>query len=362
MKLAGEPATDTLPQAAAAQCRERPASRPACARRTAASGRAYCWRECSGPRARFRAGAGGARVQARRQAVGARRQPPPPLLGAARGAGAGRHVRAALPGLDRQRACYVLAHAEVSVVVAEDQEQVDKVLSMRGELPNLRLVVYEDPRGMSAYDDDHAQVVRGRSRQPGAPSAKEHPDYFERELDQGRADDVALIAYTSGTTGRSEGRAAEPRQHDRHVARASPASSRCSAATTGCAICRWAGSATRCFSLGTSLVVGATCNCPESPETVQRDLRELGPSALLAPPRIWESMLTGPAGQGGRRVAGSSGACTSISARLAERRELLKGDGKPIPSGTRLALPARRGAWSTARCATSWACAMRAGA
>jgi long-chain acyl-CoA synthetase len=47
------------------------------------------------------------------------------------------------------------------------------------------------------------------------------------------------------------------------------------------------------FSLSASLVVGATCNCPESPESVQRDLRELGPSALLAPPRIWENMLTG---------------------------------------------------------------------
>ena len=83
-------------------------------------------------------------------------------------------------------------------------------------------------------------------------------------------------------------------------------------------------------------MVGATCNCPESPETVQRDLRELGPSALLGPPRIWENMLTGPAGQGGRRLAGSSGASTNSSAALAERRELLKGDGKPIPRSMRI--------------------------
>ena len=54
---------------------------------------------------------------------------------------------------------YVLGHAEVSVVVAEDQEQVDKILSIAGELPSLRLLVYEDPRGMSAYDHD-PQVVR----------------------------------------------------------------------------------------------------------------------------------------------------------------------------------------------------------
>ena len=56
---------------------------------------------------------------------------------------------------------HVLSHAEVAVVVAEDQEQVDKVLSLRAELPSLRLVIYEDPRGMSAYREEHAQIVCG---------------------------------------------------------------------------------------------------------------------------------------------------------------------------------------------------------
>jgi long-chain acyl-CoA synthetase len=90
------------------------------------------------------------------------------------------------------------------------------------------------------------------------------------------------------------------------------------------------------FSLSTSLVVGATCNCPESPETVQRDLRELGPSALLAPPRIWENMLT------------SLQVKATDASRLkrwiyeyfraaAEKRELLKSDGKPISAPLRAA-------------------------
>ena len=57
---------------------------------------------------------------------------------------------------------YVLGHAEVSVIVAEDQEQVDKVLSIAGELPHLRLVVYEDPRGMSCLHASHLETVRGR--------------------------------------------------------------------------------------------------------------------------------------------------------------------------------------------------------
>jgi long-chain acyl-CoA synthetase len=90
------------------------------------------------------------------------------------------------------------------------------------------------------------------------------------------------------------------------------------------------------FSLSASLVVGATCNCPESPESVQRDLRELGPSALLAPPRIWENMLTG--------LQVKAADASWLKRRLyeffrgaAEKREVLKGDGRPVPLTTRLA-------------------------
>ena len=67
---------------------------------------------------------------------------------------------------------FVLDHAEVSIVVAEDQEQVDKVLSLKGQLPNLRLVVYEDPLGMGAYTDRHPQVVRRHGGVPAAPSPR----------------------------------------------------------------------------------------------------------------------------------------------------------------------------------------------
>src|SRR5437763_14516980 len=89
------------------------------------------------------------------------------------------------------------------------------------------------------------------------------------------------------------------------------------------------------FSLSTSLVVAATCNCPESPETVQRDLRELGPSALLAPPRIWENMLT--------ELQVKAADATPLKRwiydyfrTLAERREVLKADCKPIPAGMQI--------------------------
>src|SRR5262249_54402037 len=99
---------------------------------------------------------------------------------------------------------FVLDHAEVSVVVAEDQEQVDKVLSLTGQLQTLRLVVYEDPLGMSGYSDT---ILRSFAdvEEAGRGFGSDNRGYFERELELGRSADVAAIAYTSGTTGRSKG-------------------------------------------------------------------------------------------------------------------------------------------------------------
>jgi long-chain acyl-CoA synthetase len=229
---------------------------------------------------------------------------------------------------------HVLRHAEVSVVVADDQEQVDKVLSLGEELPNLRWVIYEDPRGMSTYRQKFLrafEVVEATGREFG----KAHPGYYERELEQGSAEDVALIAYTSGTTGRSKGAMLT----QANMIATSESFAGVEAVRKGdnwlCYLpMGWVGDSI--FSLSASLVVGATCNCPESPESVQRDLRELGPSALLAPPRIWENMLTG--------LQVKAADASWLKRRLyeffrgaAEKREVLKGDGRPVPLTTRLA-------------------------
>jgi long-chain acyl-CoA synthetase len=229
---------------------------------------------------------------------------------------------------------YVWNHAEVSVIVAEDQEQVDKVLALHGELPSLRLVVYDDPRGMTGYRYDWLKSFED-VQEAGRKFGVERPGFFENEIEQGRADDVAVISYTSGTTGNPKG-AMITHANAIGVAESFREASRLVPEDTSLAYLPMAWAGDSVYTLFAGLVAGFCANCPESPETVQRDLRELGPSTLLAPPRIWENMLTA--------VLVRAADATPLKRRTfdyfrgaAERAEILRTEGKPLPARLRLA-------------------------
>ena len=230
---------------------------------------------------------------------------------------------------------YVLNHAEFSVIVAEDQEQVDKILSLEDELPGLKLVIYDDPRGMRYYEEPSLKSfdeVRAAGRDFGAA----HPDYLESEIDKGAPEDLALLNYTSGTTGHPKG---VMLSHANLITSAAAYAAAEDIRPSDELLCylpmAWIGDSL--FSIVLNLLVGFTCNCPERPETVQRDLRELGPTIGFAPPRIWESMLSAV------RVRAADSTpfkrrMFDFFHRLAEQAELLKGEGKPLSPPTRLGL------------------------
>ena len=185
---------------------------------------------------------------------------------------------------------FVLQHAEVTFIVAEDQEQVDKVLSLKDRLPGLRHIVYRDPRGLRNYDHAALHALTD-VQQLGRENAGRHGTELDRRIAAGGADDVCIILYTSGTTGKPKGvvltngnvifAAASSCEFDRMNEKDE---------TLAYLPMAWVGDFI--FSIGQSYWAGFCVSCPESPETMLHDLKEIGPTYLFAPPRIYENLLT----------------------------------------------------------------------
>ncbi|WP_121067285.1 AMP-binding protein [Chachezhania antarctica] len=185
---------------------------------------------------------------------------------------------------------YVLDHCGAKVVVASDQEQVDKVFEIQGKLHQFEHLIYLDPRGLRKYD--HSHLHRFSDVQEKGRAAR---DDLIRELEARTAaltyDDPCVMLYTSGTTGKPKGVVLS----NRNIIESSKASSEFDKLTKDEEILAylpmaWVGDFI--FSVGQAYWNGFCVNCPESPETMYENLHEIAPTYFFAPPRYFEERIT----------------------------------------------------------------------
>jgi len=185
---------------------------------------------------------------------------------------------------------YIVEHSDSKFIVARDQEQVDKVLEIKDDLPNLKKVIYWDKKGMWKYEDPiltsfDEMITLGRQYE------QDHPGAFEENVSQGKAEDMAVLCYTSGTTALPKGvilshhnliwimqgvLKIDPwHETDDYLSYLSPA---------------WI--TEQGNGLVAPLLAGTRVNFPEEPETVANDIREVAPQCLLYSSRQWEGLVS----------------------------------------------------------------------
>lgn len=183
---------------------------------------------------------------------------------------------------------FYVTDSDSTFVVAHDQEQVDKLLQIKEDLPLVKKVIYWDPKGLWNYDDP-ILISFTEMIELGKDYERNHPGLFEESIENGKGEEIALICYTSGTTGLPKGAMISHRgmvaiayawrdvdhwsDSDRYVSFIPPG---------------WI--AEQAVGVAGQLVSGMEVNFPEEPETVQENIREIGPSILFFAPRLWENI------------------------------------------------------------------------
>jgi len=185
---------------------------------------------------------------------------------------------------------FPINNAEVAFAVVEDQEQVDKMLDLRAQCPQLTQVWYDDPRGLRKYTDSGLSSLDALIDSGRAYNAQ-HPGFFDAEMTKGQPTDVAAMFFTSGTTGNPKGVV-----HTHHTlidrAHAGATFDKLTSAEEVLAYLPPAWIGQNIFSYALWLECGFVVNCPEQASTVTIDLKEIGPTYYFAPPRVFEGLLT----------------------------------------------------------------------
>jgi len=184
---------------------------------------------------------------------------------------------------------YIVSHSDAVFVFAKDQEQCDKLLDIQDQVPAVQRVIYWDDKGLWNYDEPWL-ISFEQVQEAGRQLDAERPDLFERSVNAGHGQDLAVFCYTSGTTGLPKGAMIshrnliagaeanlqiDPRlETDEHMSFLPPA---------------WI--TENILGLSVHLRAGNVVNFPEAPETVQQNIREVAPQSLFFSPRLWEDMV-----------------------------------------------------------------------
>ncbi|MCU0497551.1 MAG: AMP-binding protein [Anaerolineae bacterium] len=183
---------------------------------------------------------------------------------------------------------FIVNNGDATFLIAHDQEQCDKALSLREKIPNIRKVIYWEGSGLWNYQEDWL-IPFAEVEALGRQYAQKHPNAFEELVKQGQSDDIAIFSYTSGTSGLPKGAMVShanllyATKHTEETIPVLPDDEYVSFSPLA-----WI--TEQGLGLASHARKGFTVSFPEGPETVQTDLREIAPHALLFPSRIWENL------------------------------------------------------------------------